>query len=186
MINKLTTVTDKGESQHCFEELRTQWAQGAVKLQGRQVGFRGGSHTGTVYWRSEEKVWGLFETPASLKRFWICWGANDPDESLNITVETNPPLKGYDRRCAGIFLCDNRGRISLGHSGRIGGGRSGIGKNAFRKYLKDNGWDFARMQWPDGRETCCLLLGQIGNDDLTAKVSAYVHAVANFKSQAVK
>lgn len=179
MTDVFHPVTDRDQSLQLFETLRGQWAQGASVFRDRHVGFRGGGHVCTLYWRPEERVWGLFETPASLNRFWICWGTEHPDGAFNITVETNPPLEGYDRRCSGAFLRDNLSNLQLGHSGRVGGGRKGIGKKAFREYTDLENW--ALVKWPDGKETGLHLLGQIGGGGLIPGIAAFVHEVARFK-----
>ena len=69
-------------------------------------------------------IWGLCERFPHLDRLWICCGVRHPSVSCVITVETNPPLEGFDRRCSGVFLRGDEGAVYLGHSGRVGGGRS--------------------------------------------------------------
>jgi hypothetical protein len=52
-------------------------------------------------------------------------------KSLTITVEINPPHEGEDRPVAGLFARDAENRIYLAHTGKVGGGRTGRGSNAF-------------------------------------------------------
>jgi 5-methylcytosine-specific restriction protein A len=183
MTNILSPVTGKAECVRLFEVLRDQWTPEAEVFENKHVAFRGGGYNCTVYWRPKEQVWGLFETPPDLNRFWIGWGTEDPMGSFSITVETNPPLEGYNRRCSGAFLRDTGGRIYLGHSGRVGGGRKGIGKTAFCRYTDLDNW--APVHWPDSKYTDYLLLGQIGGNDLKAGIVTFVHEVARFKDWAV-
>ena len=179
----LQPVTDRKESMALFEALRAQASSGAVAFPNRHVGFRGGGYDCSVYWRPDERIWGLFERFSHYKRFWICWGVRHPLDSCVITVETNPPVEGFDRRCSGVFLQDGEGAVYLSHSGRVGGGRKGIGKKAFRTYTQHKDW--AVVQWPDGKHSDYLLLGRIGADDLMQRVASFVHEVARFKDWAV-
>ena len=119
----LQPVTDRKESMALFEALRVQAFSGAVAFPNRHVGFRGGGYDCSVYWRPDEGIWGVFENYSHTKRFWICWGVRHPLDSCVITVETNPPVEGFNRRCSGAFLRDGEGAVYLGHSGRVGGGR---------------------------------------------------------------
>ena len=176
-------VTDGNESMALFEALRAQASAGAAAFPNRHVGYRGGGHDCVVYWRSHERIWGDFENFPYYKRFWICWGVQHPSVSCVITVETNPPVEGFDRRCSGAFLKDDKGEIYLGHSGRVGGGRKGIGKKAFRAYTQHRDW--AAVQWPDGKLSDYLLLSRIGAEDLTPRIASFVHEVARFKDWAV-
>src|SRR2546426_6326116 len=42
------------------------------------------------------------------------------------------PKEGINRRCAGLFVRDDDdGAIYFTHSGKVGGGREGVGKSAF-------------------------------------------------------
>lgn len=184
MTNTVTPITNKEECLSIFNSLRDQWAQDAEVYKHKQVNFRGGGHYGNVYWRPEELVWGLFEVLESESKYWIAWGVENPDGNINITLETNPPLEGFSRRCSAAFLRDDKGRVVLGHSGRVGGGRRGIGKKAFLRYTDLN----SRMlvQWPDGKYTEYLRIGEIGGADLKTGVATFVHEVARFKAWAVE
>jgi hypothetical protein len=183
MTDVLTPLTDEQQCRAAFNELRDQWADGASVHRDVHVGFRGGGYSCTLFWRPNENVWGVFETPPELLRYWICWGTEPPARSVGIIVETNPPLIDFDRRCSGAFLSDADGRACLAHSGRVGGGRKGIGKQAFRGYTELRDWVVVR--WPDGKHTDYLRLGRIGESELFAGVSAFVHEVAGFKEWAV-
>ncbi len=70
----LQPVTDRKESMALFEALRAQASSGAVAFPNRHVGFRGRGYDCSVYWRPDERIWGLFERFSHYKRFWICWG----------------------------------------------------------------------------------------------------------------
>ena len=103
---------------------------------------------------------------------------------MSITVETNPPLEGFDRRCAGLFLKDNQGNVILGHTGRVGGGRKGIGMKAFQQFAQDADWQ--SFLWPNGKPGMVIRVGHLGSPDLVAQIGRFVHKVAAFKVWAVR
>ena len=100
-----------------------------------------------------------------------------------ITVEINPPHEGENRRVAGLFARDEENRIYIAHTGRVGGGRTGIGQNAFREFLGPHRWH--EIETPSGLRTA-VLLGPIDSRDFTNQLADFVHNVADFKAQAVK
>lgn len=133
-----TLSTDLGESLRAFDAFKTAFAIGAHPFPNHYVGWQGGSVTVDVYWHMSIGIWGVFERrpPDEGKgaaRFWNCFGIADPgkDSMLSITVEINPPHQGEDRRTAGVFLRGEEGRFHVGHSGKVGGGRPGIGQRRF-------------------------------------------------------
>ena len=180
----LHPITNRQECLHAFEALKIQVAQGAKVFPQRHLGHRGGGRDCNVYWHEKEHIWGVFETPAELDRFWICWGASHPNTDMSITVETNPPLEGFDRRCAGLFLKDEMGKVILGHTGRVGGGRKGIGMKAFQQFADDADWQ--SFLWPNGKPGRVIGVGQLGSPSLMGQVAQFVHKVAAFKTFAAK
>lgn len=81
-----------------------------------------------------------------------------------------------------MFIRDDRGRVYLGHTGKVGGGRPGIGQQAFRQYYRDQEW--REIISPDGTERHAVALGPIGEPNLPIMLAEYVHAVARFKEHA--
>src|SRR5262249_4400328 len=149
----LTAVTDHEESLAAFELLRTSLRANAQVFPGHGIGWQGGSRQYDVYWLSTLRIWTVLEpSPPIVKkgpgdRFWNCFGIDDPNsrKMLRIVVEMNPPHAGENRRVAGLFAKDDGGRIYVGHSGNIGGGRKGIGQREFRKFLGDHPWHEVAM-----------------------------------------
>jgi hypothetical protein len=107
----------------------------------------------------------------------------DPNShsSVNITCEINPPTEGIDRRCAGVFLKDSGSGLYLAHSGKIGGGRKGIGKMNF---LEQYSGSLEEVEWPDGVTAEVVLLGKIGGRSFVNNIAAYLRAVEAFKANA--
>jgi hypothetical protein len=97
---------------------------------------------------------------------------------LSITVECNPPVQGVDRRCAGAFLTDGR-KTYLAHSGKIAGGRKGIGKSAFVDWHPHGNWQV--VQCPDGVETEMIVIGRVDGKNLPTQMAQFVREVKSFK-----
>lgn len=148
------------------------------------VGYTGGSEVATVTWHTGHKFWALVEPNRVANRFWCAFGTTDPTVAPNvpITCEINPPRTGYNRQCAGLFVRDSTGSIYLTHSGKVGGGRAGIGKAAFISSRHKN--DIVPVEFPDGKEFEYIAIGRIDDSDFLTDLARFVHAVADFKCQA--
>jgi len=97
---------------------------------------------------------------------------------LSIAVQCNPPLKGINHRCAGAFLTDDS-EVYLAHSGKIAGGRKGIGKTAFVNSYPHGNW--REVQWPDGQESEMIVIGRVDGKRLPAHIGQFVRQVEKFK-----
>jgi hypothetical protein len=82
---------------------------------------------------------------------------------------------------AGLFARDETKRIYIAHTGRVGGGRAGIGQSAFRKFFQDADWD--EIATPRGKREA-LVFGPIDATDFVSQVADFVHRVADFKKYA--
>ena len=71
----------------------------------------------------------------------------------------------------------------LSFSGKIGGGRTGIGKTAFLNSRDNN--DIVPVEFPDGKTSEYIVIGCIENDDLLNDLARFVHSVAEFKREVV-
>jgi hypothetical protein len=131
-------------------------------------------------------------------RFWF-WssdraGANDPNprrlnwfglledkSALEISVEINTPFENRNDQVAGFFARDsNSGQIYLFHSGRVGGGRKGVGKDAFLAWLNQ---PLAEVVDSTGRRRVGLLVMPVRGKAATHPAARYIDAVARFKQQ---
>jgi hypothetical protein len=158
------------------EEQLIQRFQNAATWKGKKrLGYQGGSMEKAVCWVAGEGVW--LSNYREENRWWNGFGTVDPRETqmLTITVEINPPMDGVDRRCAGAFLRDDRGRLYLTHTGRVGGGRKGIGKREFLSRFKGS------IAEVDGYEY--ILVGRLDADDFIRNVAGFVKVVDAFKNE---
>jgi hypothetical protein len=142
---------------------RSQLNAAANKMSPAQMG------TFTVHWNPRLHFWSLLDAERAKGRFWCCFGTDDPNnhKSPAIVCEINPPKEGYDRRAAGVLLRDDAGKIYLGHSGKIGGGRKGIGKSNFLSFYQGK---LVTVQWPDSYESDLIVIGQVDGKQLVERV----------------
>jgi hypothetical protein len=102
---------------------------------------------------------------------------------LTITVEINPPHEGENRHVAGLFARDEADRVYIAHTGKVGGGRAGIGMKTFRRFFGDDQWsDIAT----NGGARSVTVFGPIGAPEFIKQLSEFVHKVAAFKEWAVE
>lgn len=180
----LSPLTDREKICKAFAILNQTLNRGSQQFR-RLIGWQGGSGEFNVYWKSKEGFWTAHETSLSDSRHILFLGADDPTgrKMLNIVCEINPPTEGINRRCAGLFAQDNEGVVYLTHSGKVGGGRKGIGKSAFRSFYR-GAWE--KIIWPDGVETESIIIGSIDGDHLVAQIGNFMREVRRFKGPAAK
>lgn len=184
-------ITRRDESLRAFEAFESAFSADANVIPDCRLGWSGGNVQANVFWHEVAGIWGVFrKTPPQPRhkggnRFWNCFGVSEPrsDATLSITVEINPPHRGENRRTAGVFLRDGKGRYHVGHSGRVGGGRPGVGLEAFRTFADSLPWQNIRT--PNGvREIATF--GPLENGRLFEMLGLYVHTVAEFKKSVAK
>jgi len=179
----LRPLVERDEIRDAFDTLAERLRQGAQAYK-RQVGYRSGYADTTIHWHPRHGFWCLFDPEYAENKYWCCFGTVDPEGQtmLSITVETNSPYEGVNRRIGGVFVRDDEGRVYIAHSGKVGGGRPGIGKKAF--------WDFyggeqvETVKWPDGQKSQMIVIGRIDREHLSAHIARFVHEVARFKAAA--
>ena len=188
-MSKLSPITSRHDGSNAFEALSSAFKADAETFQNR-VGWQGGRAMVDVYWHASAGIWGAFsERPAgeerTARRFWNLFGVDHPiaKSMLNITVEMNPPHQGLNSRTAAVFLHDDQGRCYIGHSGRVGGGRPGIGLSAFKEFASHLDWQ--EIETPTGTRNM-VVIGPFQNGRLPSLLAEFVHTVADFKKAAVR
>jgi hypothetical protein len=97
---------------------------------------------------------------------------------LTITVEINPPHEGEDRRLAGLFARDDKRELYIAHTGRVGGGRAGIGQKAFRNFIAGEQWQ--EIATPGGNRIA-LVFGPVNSASFFDQLASFVGSVSRFK-----
>ena len=136
-----------------------------------------------VTWHPDKGIWVLLQSHSTSRRtyFWCCYGLEYPKDRaiLTPTLEINPPHEGIDLRRGGMFVRDAKDNIYLCHTGRIGGGKKGIGKTVF--------WDRytgASIDVNIGRPNPvqAVNLGQVNSPKLPNRIARLVREVKRIKN----
>ena len=177
----LIPLTDEAEIQEVFGKLSESLKQGSRRFT-KHIGWKGEDGEFEVYWHDAPGIWCLLEPDREPNRYWCGFGTDNPGDMgrLSIICEINPPKSGMNRQVAGVFIRDETGSVYLGHSGKVGGGRPGIGRAAFLDFYGVN--NCAPVLWPDGQESETIVVGRI-DTDLLAKVKDFVEEVKKFKNE---
>jgi len=177
-------VTGRGEIETAYGQM-TERLKAGTEAFDRKIGYHGGYIEHTVYWHAGLGFWWLLDPKVANNRYWCCYGIENPEhrDMLSITVETNSPLEGVNRRVGGLFVKDQAGRVYIAHSGKVGGGRPGIGKESFWEVY--GGEQVQTVQWPDGRQSEVIVIAPVDSEHLPAHIARFVHEVAQFKVAAI-
>ena len=180
----LQALSKRAEINAAFETFKRALTRGARPVK-RQVGFQGGGGSLSVYWLPKEQFWCALEPTFASNRYWCAFGRENPSDtpSLSITCEINSPYSGVDRRVAGAFAQDAGGRLSIVHSGKIGGGRKGIGQTAFLAHCR---CENVPVVFADGRTSEMLLVAALDSSKLRAEIGYFVREVDRVKTLLVK
>jgi hypothetical protein len=187
----LTAIAERSESLAAFQMLKDSLQKDAKVFPDHYIGWQGGRRQHTVYWLSKLSIWAVLEQSPPLfrkgprRRFWNCFGIHNPEnqQTLKMSVEINPPHEGENRRVGGLFARDDENRIYIAHTGKVGGGRKGIGLREFRKYSAN--WPWQVIETQGGKQTA-VVIGPIDAPDFPNQLSDFVHNVACFKKRADK
>jgi hypothetical protein len=179
----MRAITDRRDIADAYQRFAHLMSDGGRPLE-RMVGYKGSSEAAHVLWHPDLQIWTLFQPERIANRYWCAFGVEDPHPAsmLSITCEINPPKEGIDRRCAGLFVRDDDGSLHLAHSGKVGGGRRGIGKRAFLRHWGHD--DVAAVSFPDGEERDYIILGRFDEAILRARLAQFIHEVSRFKEAA--
>jgi hypothetical protein len=177
----MQVLTAREPSRRAFAKLKRQLEGASVQYE-RRAGWQGGNRYLDIHWNAECEFWSHLNDTMAKGRYWCCFGTKlgSENESHSIVVELNPPKSGVDRRTAGLFLTHDR-HVFVGHSGRIGGGRKGIGKRTFLNWYDG---PLTEVDWLDGRRDSVIVIGRLGSEELPSQIARFVDRVAAFKSGA--
>ena len=149
------------------------------------AGYQGGNHPVTALWSNKLQIWfGSRQERYKVGRiYWNAFGANGkphPGENKTITCEINLGYTGRTERLAGAIAADERGRLHLMHTGRIGGGRRGIGRTLFQRHFRGEFVEVAQGV----RISQLALAGDFNSPRLAYQVAHFVREVQRIKQLA--
>ena len=177
---ELAALTYPDEIRTAFLLLQRQLGK-AQQFQ-RDVGWHGGGEQCAIHWHEADGFWSLLRPLDN--RYWYCFGTENPSSAnnLGITCEINPPIEGKDLRCGGAFASDASRNIYYLHTGKVGGGRPGIGKSAFLAWYAG---PKQIVRWPNSGTTDMICVTKLGDEKLTANIATHVRLVERFKQSIV-
>ncbi len=127
------------------------------------------------YWFGSSEV----GTDVGVHRHWNPFGVYSDDGNLGISVEINIPINDNTRRISGFFARDQDSEtLYLMHDGGIGGGRKGIGRDAF---LEASNARPQEVQTSTGMRSG-LIVAPLKARHFEAGVSSYLRNVIAFKA----
>jgi hypothetical protein len=148
----------------------------------RVLGWPGGNLECDLDWNSRARFWFSANPFPDNHRWLTFFGGDDPADRrmLGIIFEANFPKGTIDRRCAGVFVRDDSdGSTYFAHSGKIGGGRKGIGKSAFLSQYRSCREE---VTWSKHDRSEVIVIGRIDSEHLPAQVASFMHEVQRFKA----
>jgi len=177
-------ITDAKENRAAFNALKRQLVAGNVERLVRRISYpQSGDQTWPIYWRPEDGYWSVFQVLD--KQYWCGYGNEDPtglpvNRPLQLTCQINPALEGKNGNCGGAFAHDASGALVYAHTGKVGGGSTGIGKTSFLAFRGDS--DLVDLV--AGKAALrAIVVGTIGTPTFPSDLAAYLRVVAAFRAR---
>ena len=189
----LVALTKRTESFKAFNALcRTLKRRAAKQTVSCSVGYRRGLRKFPKVLRfPAEGIWAIpiKEWDAQSNSFWCGYGDRVPVEgdTLSITCQINPPHESPNLTYGGLFAKDQNGHVYLCHTGNIGGGRPGIGKQAFVNRYRGMRGSSVSVKIESRQESVeVIFLGRVDDRRLPMRISHFVHEVSRIKKEIVE
>lgn len=180
MLRLIQETKAKKAAQETFARI----VKDSLPTQGtRRIGFKGGNRDRELFSAGEGELWALIsKTPedTTIPRYWNAFGVFEPDRKMQlIAVEINVPSDANGWQVAGAFAEDEEtGDIHLMHDAAVGGGRPGIGQQAF---LLAANIRMVKVLCEDGRFRKAIPVGNMSDVGFVGRLARYVKKVADFK-----
>lgn len=176
-----TPLIEREEIRKAYMTFAESMSKGSIPLT-RTLSWRGDHTEVILFWHDKLGFWSHFD-PEGDDSYWCVFGVQNAAEliRLHINCEINMPKEGINRSFAGLFVRDNTGNIYITHNGNLRGGREGISKSNFLKFVPHDA--FISPIWQDKEEYKTILIGRLDDPELPNLVSHYVKKVYRFKEQ---
>lgn len=147
MISIITDPIVIKKLQQQFEEQLKKYCKLIIQT---KLGHLGKSDATHVFYSETYDFWVCLDKFEN--RYFNAFGLGKPVTHGNVpmVVEINPPLEGVNRNMGGAFGVDENNQVFLLHRGRIGGGKTGVGKKLFSEKYSESPirvWD--KDKWND-------------------------------------
>ena len=157
----LQQVTNTKEIRSAWSVLQRTMADGAVRLK-KSVGARSGAEVSNLYVREKLGIWMLPQAIMDDGSLFCAFGVLPFKQASNqdMIVLFNANLDFRKRSKAALLARDSEGESWICHTGRVGGGRKGIGKDAFLASIDREPTEALDFK---GRSMAVLPIAQIGS-----------------------
>jgi len=152
----------------------------------RGIGFPGGNTSHEIFSAGEGRLYYAYSPPRAntgALRHWNSFGVFRRDARMqSILVEINVPVAGSNGRVSGFFAVDeDTGDTYLMHDGGVGGGRKGIGRESFLRFVAD---PLFEVRGHNSSRTA-LKIANLADPGLAALIWRFAEKVGAYKEAAV-
>lgn len=186
----LFVIEDAKQVKLAYKKLKEKLISQSDKHGKINVGWFGGNMDLEVYWFAKHKFW--WGSRIGQWGYWNPFGIgtenNEPEwnsgHSHNVTWQFNPLSSGNSWRKASTFVKDQDDRIYLAHTGKIGGGRKGIGKSTFEENFS------GIQQWHtvqgSAGEKRTVIISELDDKNLIRNLALFTQEVKKIKELAIQ
>lgn len=186
MLMLLDGEKEKVEVQSQFERnLRAAWGG----RESRKVSWKSGNGKpgqATMDIAHNQSYWFVSNEPhdgQNTKRYWNSFGRYQTGRPLQITVEINIATESDSKNVSGFFARDViTGIVCLMHDGGVGGGKKGVGKNAFLDWSKAKSVEVLEQF---GNTRHGIVITHLSSKTIGEDIARFIEKVDQFK-QAVR
>ncbi len=185
----LTYVSAKNEKKVAQAQLEDNLKSALGDKGTRNIGFPSGNLDSHVFAAGHDKLWCTFRQLSAknvrIPRYWNAFGTFDAKngQALTINLEINIASDSNTEQVAGFFARDSEtGAVFLTHTGKIGGGRPGVGKIAFLVQSKAT---LISVDVENNVARNGILIGRVDDPYLSRHIWRFVQSVKRFKDAAM-
>lgn len=180
----LKLITDETQIARCQKLFETAMKRALSKHEVLSIGYQGGKIDNEVFYN--ESLWYstllLDSDEVSIPKYWNAFGLGKRESGNQIIIlEINPPVSGATKQVEGLFAKDEKtDTYFILHRGGIGGGRRGIGKDAFKNWYRGK---WIGVYDDSGNQEEAILISSLSSKGLATKIHRFVKEVAQFKEE---
>ncbi len=177
----MRVITQKKEIEGLHQKLMKKLENFASETIIARTGHKGNSFDKEVLYSRDLDIWwdmGGFSEGKSGVRYWNAFGIGKPipKRIANIICEINYPEEGINKRVAANWVQDGKDFL-LVHSGKIGGGRRGVGKKGF---IENYNGVFEEIDL-DELPNEVTVIGSLKDSNLHYQIKNFVYEAARIK-----
>jgi 5-methylcytosine-specific restriction enzyme A len=184
MLKAITKAVEIREAQKKFQGKL--YASLPIRQGTYTVGFQGGNIDFDSSLRANSRFWytHIEAKNEATPRYWNAFGLSDIlnlNASIPIVVEINIALIGVPRTIGGLFAVDTANNHTLLlHRGKVGGGKKGIGKEAFLAWCKTKPIPVTHSA--SAAPHHAVVVADLASPNMVDQLASFIETVAKFKA----